>query len=490
MMAAAGLPWPPLLVGLPLLAGAAAFVCRPLARALALLGALGQTIALAGLTRTVLAHGPVHDPLGGWPAPPGIGLHADGLTLLLLWTTTTVGTLVTIYSCSYFPRKDPARGSPDHAFLFWPLWLFLWAGLNGLYLSADLFNIYVCLELIGLAAVALAALAGRPAARRAAMRYLLINLLASLLYLLGVILLYRELGTLALAGLTRAAVARPAGQIALSFMVAALLIKAAVFPLHFWLPPAHANAPAPVSALLSALVVKASLYLLLRFWLQFSPLPHPALFQFLGLLGGAAILWGSLQALAAERLKTLIAYSTVAQLGYLFLLFPLQEAADRFTVWSGILFLVLSHALAKAALFLAAGIVHHQTGGDRLRALTGISQSLPLTSLSFSMAGISLMGLPPTAGFVAKWNLLQAAVASGRWWWAAVIVGGSLLTAAYLFRPIALTFRQAPTGRLRAPAVMEWPAFALAAAGVLLGLFPSRLLPLLAVGLPWLKGTG
>ena len=173
----------------------------------------------------------------------------------------------------------------------------------------------------------LVALAGKRAALTAALRYLFVSLSASLFYLLGVGLVYGQCATVDLPSLAAKAQPGPTLWVALALMTGGLIAKAALFPMHFWLPPAHANAPAPVSALLSALVVKGSFYILLRLWFEaFPALLTPAVAQLFGLLGAAAILWGSVNALFQSRLKLLIAYSTVAQLGYLFLLFPLAAA--------------------------------------------------------------------------------------------------------------------------------------------------------------------
>jgi formate hydrogenlyase subunit 3/multisubunit Na+/H+ antiporter MnhD subunit len=199
----------------------------------------------------------------------GIDLYADGLSLLMLMVTALVGLGISVYSSGYFKR--------DKAVHFWPLWMFLWAALNALFLSGDIFNLYVTLELMGLAAVALVALAGGADALTSAMRYLLVSLLGSLAYLLGVALLYHGFGSVDIAILAQRVEPSPAARAAVGLMSVGLLLKTALFPLHFWLPPAHASAPAPVSALLSALVVKASFYILLRLWLEIFPLPHSAL---------------------------------------------------------------------------------------------------------------------------------------------------------------------------------------------------------------------
>jgi len=247
--------------------------------------------------------------------------------------------------------------------------------------------------------------------------------------------------------------------------------------LHFWLPPAHASAPAPVSAVLSALVVKAAFYLLLRLWLDVFPAVVTAqAAAVLGMLGAGAILWGSWRALHAERLKVLAAYSTVAQLGYLFLFFPLLQAlpsdASRDLALGGLVILALTHGFAKAGLFLAIGVVQQRSGHDTIRDLDGTAQRLPATTFAIALAGVALIGLPPSGAFLGKWQLLAGAFAAGQWLWILVIVIGSLLAAAYVFRVLGHAFGHGPYPSVAvAVAREEWPALMLTAlAAVVLGL--------------------
>jgi formate hydrogenlyase subunit 3/multisubunit Na+/H+ antiporter MnhD subunit len=277
--------------------------------------------------------------------------------------------------------------------------------------------------------------------------------------------------------------AEPYSLVALVVMTGGLLMKAALFPMHFWLPPAHASAPAPVSAALSALVVKGGFYVLLRLWFEpFGDIVSTGAVQWIGLLGAGAIVWGSLQALCQSRLKLLVAYSTVAQLGYLFLVFPLARSADvRETVWAGGLVFLLSHAAAKASIFLAAGNVQRVVGDDRLEALHGMTRLLPVSTFAIGLAGVSLVGLPPSAGFVGKWLLIVAGLEQGQWWWVAAILCGSLLAAAYMARLLSHAFTGAKGKRLEGSVSMrmEWSALALAVLSVVLGLMagvPARML--------------
>ncbi|GJL77435.1 MAG: NADH dehydrogenase [Nitrospinaceae bacterium] len=472
------IPWGVVLILLPLAGGMSCFLWPHAVKILGLVSVFAVVLSVIGLGWQIMNNGVYHHAIGGWGAPLGIDLHVDGLSLLMLAATALVGFGVSLYSAGYFKKEDAVR--------FWPIWLFLLAALNALFQSADIFNLYVTLELLGLAAVALAALAGGRDALGGAMRYLLANLLGSLAYVFGVALLYHGFGSMDIAMLAVRIEASPAVWAALGLMSAGLLLKTALFPLHFWLPPAHASAPVPVSALLSALVVKASFYILLRLWLEiFGPLGGGVDTLF-GLLGAGAILWGSFQALRQIRLKLLVAYSTVAQIGYLFISFPIATHSGA-AAWNATAYLALSHALAKAAMFLAAGNVLRFGGHDRIADLDRVVQRLPLTACAFALAGVSLMGLPPSGGFIGKWLQLQAALTQGRWDLAAVMILGGVLAAGYVFKVLGHAFTRADVSREsnRVPLSMEWAALLLAFGAVLLGFLSSPVLSLIGIGTPF-----
>lgn len=477
-----------LVVLVPLTAAPLAFLLgSSWARPIALVSAiLSQPLGIA-LAGTVMREGPLRYEVGGWGGPLGIDLVVDGLAATLVLVTTVVGLMVTVYASGYFGGKDRYR-------FFWPLWLFLWASLYALFLSGDLFNLYVCLELVSIAAVALVGLTLRREALVAAMRYMLAAILGSLFYLLGVAFVYAAYGSLDIATVREVVSPDVTGQAAFALITVGLMLKTAIFPLHFWLPPAHSNAPSPVSAVLSALVVKGSFYILVRMWVDVTDpgfVPGSALL--LGILGAAAIVWGSIQAMRQARLKLLVAYSTVAQIGYLFLLFPLvagggAAAADA---WVGGVFHATSHALAKGAMFLAAGTVLARFGHDRIEGLGGLSRRAPATALAFALAGVTMMGLPPSGGFVAKWQMIRASIASGEWWWAAVVALGGLLAAVYIFRVVGVFLgtqgaegEDADVDAGRSPFTMESATLALALAALALGIFGQPLVELIGVGAP------
>jgi multicomponent Na+:H+ antiporter subunit D len=448
-------------------------------------------LALALVTAAeVYRSGPLELELAGWGAPLGIDLRADGLSAAMLAMTGVVGVAATVYASG----SEAAQGRP----LFWPLWLALWAGLNSVYVSGDLFNTYVALELVGLSAVALVALGGRDAFAPA-LRYLFVAVLGSLAYLLGVALVYAEAGTLDIVEAGERLDGGAAAVTALAAMALGLSLKTALFPLHAWLPEAHSAAPSAVSPILSALVVKASLFVLVRVWfVVLGGDATPAAAQLLGALGTVAVIWGAVLALRQTRLKRVVAYSTVAQVGYLFLVFPLAApgigAAAGSTAWqaaaagwTGALGLALAHGLAKAAMFMAAGTLALAHGGDRLVDLRGAATRMPMSTMTFALAGVSLAGLPPTFGFVGKWQLLQAGLLSGQWWWLPVLLVGGLLTAAYTVRVLGATTGGPSDGEelpplAHVPRRMELAALSMAALAVALGVTSSGVLELLGVG--------
>jgi multicomponent Na+:H+ antiporter subunit D len=480
-------PWMVWVIALPLAAGPAVWLLRRRTPLLAVVTSLAATIATIMLALQVWHHGVQQLSIGGWGAPLGIDLQADGLSVCMMLLTAIVGLGVSAYATAYFE----APSSSD----FWALWFLLWAALNALFLSRDIFNLYVTLELVTMSAVGLVALAGTEAAFAAALQYLIAALVGSLFYLAGVALLYAAGGVLDISALGRVIQDGPASGAAVTLIVVGLALKAAIFPLHSWLPPAHGSAPAPVSALLSGLVVKASFYVLLRLW--FEPLAGVVTTNagtLLAVLGAAAIGWGSLHAALAPRFKTLVAYSTVAQLGYLVLVFGLARPGETSMAREGAVLFALSHGCAKAAMFLAGGSIMRVAGHDTIASLAGTGRRLPVTFFTLALASVTLMGLPPSGAFVAKWMLLRVAIETGRFWIAIVIVAGGLLAAIYLFRILGQAFTSSSDeGRLSVPRPMELGALALALVALLLGLVAAPVLQMLDIhttNVPAIAGWG
>ena len=465
---------------------------RLAARAALVLFPAGVGVAIAIVVEVWRARESLFYFLGGWVPPLGLALRADGLSAAMLATTAIVVWATGLYGRAAF--RTPAGVSEARVSLvFWVLLMAVWAALNLVFLGDDLFNLYVALELLTFAAVPLVCLDGRTETLAAALRYLLFALLGSVLYLLGVALLYGGYGTLDIVLLSRMVQAEPVAFTAASLMTAGLLAKTALFPLHLWLPPAHAGAPPAASAILSGLVVKASFFLVVRVWFDVMPgLLNLVAAQVLSTLGAGAILVGSVLALRQARLKLLIAYSTVAQIGYLFLMFPLAagSASAQFggnTALTGGMLQAISHAFAKAAMFMSAGLIAEALGHDRIAELRGVGQMLPVTVFAFGVAALSLVGLPPSGGFVAKWLLLTAAMTAGQWWWALVMLLGGLLAGGYMLRVLAPVLTDANQPLVpRAPVLRsrELIALALALCSMFLGSLPLRPFGLLQIGRP------
>lgn len=481
-----------LVVTLPLL-GALLSVMVGRGGQLGLAVVVGVGVALAVLITAVLQGGTVALAVGGWEAPLGITLRTDGLAGVFLVMTALVMSAVVILAQPQFQDRPESRAS----WAFWPLALLLWASLNAIFVSRDLFNLYVGSELLTIAAVALVAINTKAESLAAALRYMIFALFGSLLFLLGVALIYATHGTLDLALLAHRQTGARADLVAMTLMTIGLVAKTGLFPFHVWLPPAHANAPAPASAMLSALVPKASFYILIRLWFEVMPdMATTSILWVLGGLGAVAVIFGSIMALRQGRLKLIIAYSTVAQIGYLFFIFPLAGGESAMQTWAagawtGTVFQALSHGLAKAAMFLCAGLWIMAVGHDRLDGMRGLAVATPMTTFTFSLAAITLIGLPPSGGFIAKYLVLTSAFASGQTFWAVLLLAGGLLAAAYLYRPLELIFSRADRIDLRpVPRALQAVPLMLVLVAILLGLASAGPFDFLQIGKPVIAVEG
>lgn len=448
---------------------------------------IGAGFAAAILAAVVRADAPLVYVMGGWAPPLGVALRADGLAAAMLLMSALVMAATAVYARGDFATPAGVQEA-RRPLAFWVLFQGLATALVTVFTVNDLFSMFVALELLTFAAVPLVSLDGRAGTLEAALRYLLFAILGSLLYLLGTGLLYGQFGTLDLTLLAGRAAGSPWAPAAVALMIVGLMAKAALFPLHLWLPPAHAGAPAAASAVLSALVVKGAFFLVLRLWFELlGPAPPAAAAQLLAACGAGAVLYGSVLALRQERLKLLVAYSTLAQLGYLFLVFPLADAGAglQAQALTGGLLQAVSHAFAKAAMFLGAGLLAGALGGDRLEDLRGAARVLPVTVLAVALSGFSLIGLPPSGGFRAKWLLLNAAVVSGQWWWGLVIITGGVLSVGYVFRVLNASLARgtgAPVLKRPVARHRELVVLALALVSLLLGFSALYPMDLVMVG--------
>jgi formate hydrogenlyase subunit 3/multisubunit Na+/H+ antiporter MnhD subunit len=462
----------PLIVIIPLLLGIISFVFKRYARYFGvLMGFLWFVLLLFLYAQTQEERNIVYH-FAGFYAPLGIEFVARPLNSFLLMASSWIVLMCCLYAFFYLKK-------PKHR-LFYPLTAFLCSGLSVLFLSNDVFNIYVGLEIVGLSAVSLTALQAGKKSIKAAIKYLFATLVASGLYLFAVVLLYINYSTLHIQELGVLIKDDVLTSFAYAFIVFALIIKTALFPFHDWLVQAHSNALTPISALLSAVVIKSSFYLL--FFMSFEVfIFSDYINKFVGYLGLVAIFYGGIHAFFATKLKLLIAYSTVSQIGYLFVVFALNNAFAL----SASLFIVLSHMFAKAGLFLIAGVMILAAQSKSIKALKGIGYVFPLTVFTLAFSAIGLIGFPPSLGFSAKWYYLQSAFQEQNWVVFIVLLFATLITAAYFFKLIILTLRPTPKNkhfvRLDGFALnaLQIIAFSLSLLSVVLGVFSYEIVQMM-----------
>ncbi|MEX0841080.1 MAG: monovalent cation/H+ antiporter subunit D family protein, partial [Xanthobacteraceae bacterium] len=387
-------------------------------------GAFALTLAVSwtlpfiagALLWQVLATGPISYHLGGWEPPWGIEYRVDVLSASVLMLISVIGAAI-----MPFARKSVAHDIvADRQAWFYCMYLLCLAGLLGIVITGDAFNAFVFLEISSLSTYVLIALGPDRRALLAAFQYLIMGTIGATFYVIGVGFLYVLTGTLNMADIAARLGDVPADQwrtvvAALAFITVGISLKLALFPLHVWLPNAYAYAPSWVTAFLSATATKAAVYLLVRYYfsvfggaIDFDALPVN---EIILVLSVAAMFIASLVAVFEPNLKRMLAYSSVAQIGYITLGIALANQAGL----TGGLVHVANHAMMKAALFLAVGAMFYRVGEIRLTALAGIGRKMPLTTAAFTVAGFALVGTPGTVGFISKWYLAIGALDKG-WW--------------------------------------------------------------------------
>ena len=423
-----------------LLVASLGWYVRGAARIIAV-SAMALTAALAALLLVrVMAEGTLHTPLGGWPPPLGIALVVDRLSALMALLVSGVAMLTVAGSLRHVIQELPGRET-----LYYSCVLLVTAGLIGIAVTGDLFNLFVHLEVASLASYALVAAGGR-GAPRAAMAYLIIGSVGASLYLLGVGFLYAATGTLNMADASRlVAAANPRlVMVGTLLIVTGLGIKMALFPLHAWMPAAYQLAPAAAAAFMAPLVTKVSAYALIRvlFWVHGEALLRTGgALEMLAWAGAAAIVAGGALALVEADLRRMLAYSSIGQMGIVMLGVGLANTAGM----TGAVLHIASDALMKSVLFLAAGIALLRFGVSRVDDLNRLRGRAPWTGAAITVAGLSLVGVPPLAGFFGKWYVLNGALQEGRWMFVAALILGSLASVGYVFRILErLYFAPAP----------------------------------------------
>ncbi|MFT7404156.1 monovalent cation/H+ antiporter subunit D family protein [Zhongshania sp.] len=410
--------------------------------------------------------------LGGWAPPWGIEYRLDLLSAWLL-VIITLSSTVSLFAAQTSIQKEI---EPDKQLFFYVAWLLCLAGLLGILSTGDAFNVFVFLEVSSLSTYTLIALGKRRQALWAAFRYLIMGTIGATFILIGIGFMYMMTGTLNMADLALRLPKVEDSQavfVAYTFIVVGIGLKMAMFPLHFWLPKAYAEAPSIATAFLAASSTKVAVYLLIRFTytvfdgqLETAALPLTDVLVALGVL---AVFSASTTAIFQLDIKKAIAYSSVAQIGYMLIGIGLGSVLGM----QATLLHLFNHALMKGGLFLSIAAIVYRLGSSQLDALNGLGKRMPITSLSFTIGGLSLIGVPLTVGFISKWYLVSAAIESGRWPLAMLIVMGSLLALAYIWRVVErLYFKEseagAPTGE--APLMMLIPLWLLISANVYFGI--------------------
>lgn len=395
---------------------------------------LGNSVALLD---TVRDGGAIEYFHGGFSAPFGIEYRLDLLNAYVLVVVAAVVAATTVWA-AFGSRRELEDTRLDR---FFATWLLCVTGSMGILVTGDAFNIFVFLEIASLSGYVLVAQGASRCALVASFRYLLTGTIAATFILIGIGLLYMMTGTLNLQDLAErlpGVADSRAVKTGWAFLSVGLCLKAAVFPLHLWLPGAYAHAPSVVTALLAGTSTKIAIYLWLRlFFTTFSPSlafvaqPIDRLLLPLGLFGAVA---ASLVAVYQSTPKLLLAWSSVAQVGYMVIGMSLASA----TGLSAALAQLASHAVIKAAAFLALGTIALQIGATRrqlgFQDLRGLGRRAPGTAVALTICGLGLIGAPLTSGFVSKWMLVEALLERERWYSVAVVLGTSLLAIVYVFR--------------------------------------------------------
>jgi multicomponent Na+:H+ antiporter subunit D len=414
--------------------------------------------------------------IGAWQPPWGIEYRVDHLSSFVLLLVAGIGAVVVPYSRASIAREL----APEQEYLFYAMFALCLTGLLGITITGDAFNLFVFLEISSLSTYVLIALGRDRRALLAAYQYLIMGTIGATFIVIGVGLLYLSTGTLNMVDiggrLPQLAGHRPV-MAALAFLTVGLSLKVALFPLHQWLPNAYAYAPSAVAAFLAATATKVSLYALLRFY--FAVFGQSAVFerlpmsQLMLLLALAAMFVAATIACFQRDLKRLFAYSSVAQIGYI----VLGVSFDSATGLTGTVVHLFNHAITKGGIFLLLGGATIVLGGVTLQRVQGMGRLMPLTSLAIVIGGLSLVGVPGTAGFISKWYLVQAALEQGQWWLVMLIVASSMISLVYTWRFVENAYFRSPraesAGAREAPLPLLVPGLLLTCATLYFGIDTS-----------------
>lgn len=448
---------PALQVVLPLIAAPLTVLLRSRDLAFGLVTAV-TWLALAtavALWLQVDRTGTISYAIGSWPPPWGIEYRVDRLSSFVLVLVAGIAAVVLPYTRAAIREEIVA----SQQYLFYTMFALCLAGLLGITITGDAFNVFVFLEISSLSTYVLIALGRDRRALVASYQYLIMGTIGATFIVIGIGLLYLMTGTLNIADMSqRLAAVRGTRPVlaALAFLTVGISLKLALFPLHQWLPNAYAFAPTAVSAFLAGTATKVAVYVLLRFHFTvfgsaqvFDRLPTQQIIMLLALAG---MFVASAIAIYQSDLKRLFAFSSVAQIGYIML----GVSFDSKTGLTAAIVHLLNHGVTKAALFLLLGCLTVVFGGTSLARLSGAGRRMPWVSAAIVVCGLSLIGVPGTAGFISKWYLILAAIEQGQWWLVFMIVLSSLLAVAYVWRFVEVAWFREPRVDIDQNARVPW----------------------------------
>jgi len=465
---------PVLQILIPFLAGPLIVILgsRKLAWPMAFAASIGAFICSILLLRQVIDGGFISYHIGGWAPPIGIEYRVDAANALVLLLISGISTVVLPFA----KVSIAAEISKRHHTLFYAMFMLCLTGLLGVVITGDAFNVFVFLEISSLSTYVLVA-KGASKDRRAliaAYDYLIMGTIGATFFVIGLGFLYMATGTLNMADLADRIADMPGNrtvQAGFAFIIIGMGLKAAMFPLHHWLPNAYNYAPSAVTAFLAATATKAAIYVMLRFMFSvFQPefVQQMGAVWIIGLLAVIAMFVASFIAVFQNNFKRMLAYSSIAQIGYMLLgisMFNLNGLTATMVH-------LFNHGITKAALFMAVGALVLRTGTTFYDRIAGMGRVMPFTGAAIVVGGLSLIGVPGTAGFISKWMLVQAAFDNGWWWMALMIMASSLLAVVYVWRIVETLYLQAPNPdavHREAPLMMIVPIWIMAGACIWFG---------------------
>lgn len=442
----------------------------------------------------VLWDAPYSYTFGNYERGIGIEFLVDEFSALMTLVVLTLSILIIIYALRDLEHEIES----SRMYSYFTLVFLMIFSMIGMIFTNDMFNLYVFMEILSLTSVAIIAIKKKKDTLMASMKYLMMGAIASVTILMGVALIYMVTGSLNMSEInleiSKVWALYPRNiLLAMGFMLTGFGIKAAIFPLHNWLPDAHSSAPTPSSALLSGLVVKAYVFAIAKIMYRVigeNISVNIGITNYIIIFAVMSMIMGSVFALTQRDIKRRLAYSSVSQIGYIFLGLALASELG----FSAALFHVISHAFMKSALFLSAGAIIYKTGIRDVKKLDGIGYEMPITMTVFSVGVLGMIGIPGTSGFMSKWYLGLAVLDAGHPELLAVILISSFLNALYYLPIIISAFLRERPGkplvmhRDKLPRTMKVSMVIVALGSILIGLFPHLVMDIIQRAVPTFIG--